>query len=77
MENFTIRLKNVPWYIEQRKTELLATKLGYSVFRKGLLQKKIRSLLWVGGYGFAMCSTDSLIVLHWQQMEFDICEIHV
>jgi hypothetical protein len=24
-----------------------------------------------------MCSTDSLIVLHWQQMEFDICEIHV
>jgi hypothetical protein len=45
MENFTMHLKNVPWYIEQRKTELLATKLGYSFFRKGLLQKKIRILL--------------------------------
>ena len=69
--------RSAPWYIEEkRKSEMLATKLGYDKVseEKRDVALKIRDYVIGGGFMFAMCSATDSFDIALSAEGVDICE---
>ncbi|GEQ85804.1 hypothetical protein ULMS_13120 [Patiriisocius marinistellae] len=69
--------RSAPWYIEEKKkSEELATKLGYNKVseEKGAVALKIRDYVVGGGFMFAMCSATDSFDIALAAEGVDICE---
>jgi hypothetical protein len=74
---FYSNYKNVPWYIEQKRSaEELAKSLGFTKVSQAKLAvaKKIRDFVIGGGFMFAMCSATDSFDIALAADGIDICE---